>query len=515
MGSKGSRPLEPFFELSHFQLHVPSIRLLNQRFCRQNYVVVLGEVDLSSASAVNVGMLDTEEEDLLRVVEQSLGRKISPVRINAAEITRALNLGFEATTVAEEDDHFKLSLRPVQKVSFDPDNSVDQILKETLGRAITLGASDVHIEAYENDIDVRYRVDGILHQMATPISTDNAAHLVSRLKVLSNLDISERRRAQDGRVFASFDIEGKKRPIDFRLSILPGHFGEDVVLRILDSSKPLVGLEKLGFASDVRQTFQELIENPEGMLLVTGPTGSGKTTTLYSALDLINTDRNKVLTVEDPIEYVFDKTNQKQVSSQMSFADYARAFMRQDPDIMMIGEIRDEETADTAIRAAQTGHLVLSTLHANDSISTVSRLMTLQISRNMIADTVLGVLSQRLVRKICSNCKEVVTPDDFANALFEKMGSSFELHRGAGCEKCLETGYKGRLGLFELFAMTPGISHMIVDGVPAHALREQARADGMRTLFGDGLGKVRVGVTTFEELRRVVPYRIIQEVLGS
>ena len=515
MDSRESRPLEPFFELSHFQLHGPSIRLLNQRFCRQNFVVVLERVDISSASAVKVGMLDTDEEDLVRVVEQSLGRKITPIRINAAEITRALNIGFQGATQAEDDDHLKLSLRSVQKVSFDPENSADEILKETLGRAITLGASDIHIEAYENDIDVRYRVDGILHQMATPISSDNAAHVVSRLKILSNLDISERRRAQDGRVFASFEVDGKQRPIDFRLSILPGHFGEDVVLRILDSSKPLVGLEKLGFASDVRETFQELIENPEGMLLVTGPTRRGKTTTLYSALDLINTDRNKVLTVEDPIEYVFDKTNQKQVSSQMSFADYARAFMRQDPDIMMIGEIRDEETADTAIRAAQTGHLVLSTLHANDSISTVSRLMTLQISRNMISDTLLGVLSQRLVRRICSNCKEVESPDEFANKIFESTGSHFELHRGAGCEKCLNTGYKGRMGLFELFAMTPNISHMIVDGVPAHALREQARADGMRTLFGDGLGKVRVGVTTLDELRRVVPYRIIQESLSS
>ena len=260
-----------------------------------------------------------------------------------------------------------------------------------------IGASDIHFESYEDDIDVRVRVDGILHHLNTALSRENIAPLVSRLKILAGLDIAERRVAQDGRVNAVLEEGAKKRNIDFRVSIVPGPFGEDAVLRILDSAKPLLGLDDLGFAREELARLESLITNPEGMLLVTGPTGSGKTTTLYAAINQINTINNKILTVEDPIEYLFPKVNQKQVSDQMGFAAYARSFMRQNPDIILIGEIRDEETAQAALRAAQTGHLVLSTLHTGDAVRTVSRLRTLGLD-----STSLQARSSGRSRSACS-----------------------------------------------------------------------------------------------------------------
>jgi type II secretory ATPase GspE/PulE/Tfp pilus assembly ATPase PilB-like protein len=339
--------------------------------------------------------------------------------------------------------------------------------------------------------------------------------VVNRLKVLAGLDLAERFRAQDGRVRAVYQEPLKEeRVVDFRLSIVPGPFGEDAVLRLLDSAAPVLGLDRLGLAPDVLAPFERMITNPEGMILVTGPTGSGKTTTLYAAIGHINTPENKILTVEDPIEYHFPKTNQKQVSAHMGFADYARAFMRQNPDVILIGEIRDEETASAALRAAQTGHLVLSTLHTTDSVRTVSRLRTLGVDPDLIAGTLLGAVSQRLVRRLCPHCRQEAPADERETARLRLAPGDGPFFRAPGCDACGGRGYKGRIGVYELFAMDADLADMASEGAPVHRLREAALAKGMKTLLDDALAKARAGITSLAEVLRTVPYRIVEEDRG-
>ncbi|MFC1812494.1 GspE/PulE family protein [Thermodesulfobacteriota bacterium] len=500
---------ECFTELDHFAIDEGSVRLLNYKFCMQNCVVVLDVVDPDGQDSVTIGVLDPEEAKLVDQIEKILSRPIKPVRLSEYEIKKAIKIGYAKYETHHEK--LKLALQPIQKISFDPDLSVAHQIDEILGRAISLKASDVHIECYEDDVDVRFRIDGILHQVNTPIQKDNVASVVSRLKILSDLDISEKRAAQDGRVCATFEIGKEVRPIDFRLSVLPGPFGEDAVLRILDSEKPAIGLDELGLPKYILTQFREMIKNPEGMILVTGPTGSGKTTTLYSGLQEVKSVKVKILTVEDPIEYIIPKVNQKQVGPRMNFADYARSFLRQDPDIMMIGEIRDEETADVALRAAQTGHLVLGTLHTNDSVGTISRLKVLGLNASLIADSLLCALSQRLVRRICNKCKTKTEPDNLAKATFKRLGHSFRLFNGEGCEECHRTGYRGRVGIYEFFFNSQEIADMISADVLGHKIRQFAKARGMRSLFDDALNKIKAGITTFSELQRTVPYEIINE----
>lgn len=500
-----------FYELSQFTVDRKSVRLLAYEFCMQNFVVVLDVVDPEISKPVTVGMFYPKETNLIRQIEKILQRPVKPIRLNTYEIKKAIDIGYGY--YENRSESLKLALLPTQELSFDPDLSAVERINQILGRAITLKASDVHIECYEDDVDVRFRIDGILHQVNTPIHKDNIANIISRLKILSDLDISEKRAAQDGRIYATFGIDKKARPIDFRLSVLPGPFGEDAVLRVLDSEKPSIGLEELGFSEQILGQFQALIKNPEGMILVTGPTGCGKTTTLYSGLQEVKSDQLKILTVEDPIEYVIPKVNQKQVGARMNFADYARAFLRQDPDIMLIGEIRDEETADVALRAAQTGHLVLGTLHTNDSVGTVSRLKVLGINPPLLSDSLLCSLSQRLVRKICRNCKAEAKQDNFSKEVFRRLKDSFPLFQGQGCEKCNRTGYSGRTGVYELFVNHQEIADMISSDAPDHKIRQFARKRGMSSMFDDALSKIKSGITTFAELRRTLPYQIINEPL--
>ncbi|MFL6196907.1 MAG: GspE/PulE family protein [Thermoanaerobaculia bacterium] len=499
----------PFTELGQFEVDGRSVRLLDYDFCVRNDVVVLGKVDPRGKEAVVVGLLSPGRRSLVAQVEEALGRPVQPVRLNAWEVRRALEEGYGAGGVPERDR--VLALGPVRDFSFERDGEVPRLLDEILGRAVQLGASDVHIETYQEDVDVRFRVDGVLRQVATPLSVANVPGLIARLKVLAGLDIAERRRAQDGRVQAVYKDAGRERGIDFRLSVVPGPFGEDAVLRILDSAAPLP-LEKLGLGDEAFATLERLIANPEGMILVTGPTGSGKTTTLYAAIHRINSPGNKILTVEDPIEYHFAKTNQKQVSGQMGFADYARAFMRQNPDVILIGEIRDEDTASAAVRAAQTGHLVLSTLHTNDAVSTVSRLLTLGVPQGLIAACLLGAVSQRLVRRLCPQCKIEAAPDERQARrlrLSAADGPFFRPEPKPGCEVCAGAGYKGREGIYELFVLDAELADRIAEGAPVHRIRAAAVEKGMRSLLDNGLDKARQGITSLEELLRTVPYRIL------
>ncbi len=511
MLEQGAGASPEFSELGQYEIDGRSVRRLKYEYCLRNEVVVLGRIDPDGKEPVVVGMLFPARRSLVAEVEAALCQPVRPVRLNSWEIQRALAEGYGTGEV--ERDRAELVLGPVGDFSFESDEDVPRLLNEILGRAVQLGASDVHIETYEQDVDVRFRVDGVLHQVATPFSIANVQAVITRLKVISCLDIAERRRAQDGRVRAVYKPGGaaREREVDFRLSVVPGPFGEDAVLRILDSASPLP-LEKLGLGETALSLFSRLIANPEGMILVTGPTGSGKTTTLYAAIHQINTPANKILTVEDPIEYHFPKTNQKQVSSQMGFADYARAFMRHNPDVILIGEVRDEDTASAAIRAAQTGHLVLSTLHTNDAVSTVSRLRTLGIDPGLIAACLLGSLAQRLVRRLCPKCR-VEAPADDREArrlgLDPADGPFFRASPKPDCEICAGAGYKGRLGIYELFVMDGELADLIADGTPVHRLRAAAREKGMQSLLDNALEKARAGTTSLEEILRTVPYRIL------
>lgn len=370
--------------------------------------------------------------------------------------------------------------------------------------AIKAGASDIHIEPYENSLRVRYRVDGVMHTtMSLPTKIKNA--LTSRIKIMSKLDIAERRLPQDGRIKLKL---GRNREIDFRVSTLPTLFGEKTVLRILDKSNLQIDLTKLGFEKKQLDDFMDAIEKPYGMVLVTGPTGSGKTTTLYSALNHLNKPGINIMTAEDPVEYNFMGINQVQVREEigLTFASALRSFLRQDPDIIMVGEIRDFETAEIAVKAALTGHLVLSTLHTNDAPSTVSRLLNMGIEPFLVSSSVILILAQRLSRKICSQCKEEekLSPHALIKVGFsEEEANSIKCYRGKGCSACNNTGYKGRIALYEVMPISDEIRELILEGASANEIKKTAIRLGMKTLRMSGLTKVKEGITSIEEVLRV------------
>ncbi len=379
---------------------------------------------------------------------------------------------------------------------------VNVILVESLRR----GASDIHIEPYEREFRVRFRIDGILYNiMNPPLKLRDA--LISRLKIMAKLDISEKRLPQDGRIKIKLRFEGKSRELDFRVSSLPTLFGEKVVLRLLDKEKLMLDMTKLGFEVSSLEKFKRNIEKPYGMCLVTGPTGSGKTNTLYSALQSLNTPETNIMTAEDPVEFNLAGINQVQIKDQigLNFAAALRSFLRQDPNIILVGEIRDFETAEIAVKASLTGHMVLSTLHTNDAPSTVSRLMNMGIEPFLVATSVNLIQAQRLIRRICASCKEEfpAPPQALIEVGFgEEESQTLKLYKGKGCEKCNGTGYKGRVGLYEVMEMTDALRELVLVGASNIELRKQAIEEGMITLRGSGLEKVRQGITTVEEVVR-------------
>ncbi|RMG01097.1 MAG: type IV-A pilus assembly ATPase PilB [Nitrospirae bacterium] len=370
--------------------------------------------------------------------------------------------------------------------------------------AIKQSASDIHIEPYENALRVRYRIDGVLYNvMNLPVKIKNA--LTSRIKIMSKLDIAERRLPQDGRIKLKF---GRKREIDFRVSTLPCLFGEKTVLRILDKSNLQIDMTKLGFEQDQLKDFMEAIEKPYGMVLVTGPTGSGKTTTLYSALNHLNKPGINIMTAEDPVEYNFHGINQVQMKEEigLTFAAALRSFLRQDPDIIMVGEIRDFETAEIAVKAALTGHLVLSTLHTNDAPSTITRMLNMGIEPFLVSSSVILILAQRLARKICTHCKVEDTPPEPALlklGFTEEEVKDIKVFKGKGCPVCNNSGYKGRVALYEVMPIKDEIKELILEGASAQELKKLAIRLGMKTLRRSGLNKVKEGITSIEEVLRV------------
>jgi len=422
-------------------------------------------------------------------------------------VTKALE---ETASIVDDDVELLEEIEQIDVASLEKQGGeapVIRLVNLMLMSAIQKGASDIHIEPYEKEFRVRYRIDGILYNvMAPPMKFRDA--ITSRIKIMAKLDIAEKRLPQDGRIKIRFaDPEGATKEIDFRVSCLPTLFGEKIVLRLLDKSKLMLDMTKLGFESDSLRKLEVAISKPWGMVLVTGPTGSGKTNTLYSSIAKINTSETNIMTAEDPVEFNLVGVNQVQVRENigLNFAAALRSFLRQDPNIILVGEIRDFETAEIAVKASLTGHLVLSTLHTNDAPSTISRLMNMGIEPFLVASSVNLICAQRLVRRVCAACKEdhPHAPQALAEAGFtpDEAGAVVP-KKGKGCEKCNQTGYKGRVGLYEVMEITEQLRELILVGASALELRKKAVEEGMITLRRSGLQKVMDGVTTIEEVAR-------------
>ncbi len=383
---------------------------------------------------------------------------------------------------------------------------VIKLVNVILMSAISKGASDIHVEPYEKEYRVRYRVDGILYNVMSP-SLKMRDAITSRIKIMAKLDIAEKRLPQDGRIKIRFSDNGVQRDIDFRVSVLPTLFGEKIVMRLLDRTKLMLDMTRLGFEPESLVKLETQIQKPWGMVLVTGPTGSGKTNTLYSSISRINTPETNIMTAEDPVEFNLVGVNQVQVREAigLNFAAALRSFLRQDPNIILVGEIRDFETAEIAVKAALTGHLVLSTLHTNDAPSTINRLMNMGIEPFLVASSLNLVCAQRLVRRICTACKidDPVPPPALVNIGFTpELAETVVPKKGKGCEKCNRTGYKGRVGLYEVMDITEELRELILVGASSLELRRKAIEEGMITLRGSGLRKITDGVTTLEEVVR-------------
>ncbi len=435
------------------------------------------------------------------------GVKADGERLSESDLNVSLDkFKFEAVEPGEEfevvEDNEEIDLASLAQAS--EDAPVVRLVNVLLVDSLRRGASDIHVEPYEKDFRIRFRIDGVLYDVMHPPMKMRDA-LLSRLKIMSKLDISEKRLPQDGRIKIKVKIDNRSRELDFRVSTLPTLFGEKIVLRLLDKDKLMLDMTKLGFEQQSLELFKRNIAKPYGMVLVTGPTGSGKTNTLYSALQALNTPETNIMTAEDPVEFNLPGINQVQMKEQigLNFAAALRSFLRQDPNIVLVGEIRDFETAEIAIKAALTGHLVLSTLHTNDAPSTISRMVNMGIEPFLVATSVNIIQAQRLIRRVCKDCKEEVHVP--VEGLIEIGFSAEEApeiksYKGKGCQTCNGTGYKGRVGLYEVMEITDELRELIIIGASAIELRKKAIECGMITLRQSGLYKLREGMTTIEEV---------------
>ena len=501
----------PFVSLKDFPQQAIMLENLSEKFMREYRFVPLSFND----NVLTIALSDPYDVYACDAVRMATGYEVEIKLAREEEILDAVGKLFNADTTSMGRIIEDIGKDDKEELSIDDEGDVDhlkdlaseapviRLVNLLITRAIELRASDIHLEPFEGDFTVRYRIDGVLHDVEAPPKRLQAA-VISRIKIMAKLNIAERRLPQDGRI--KLRVLGKE--IDFRVSTLPTMFGESVVLRILDRESVILDLEKLGFPDYDLAKFRDLINRPYGIILVTGPTGSGKTTTLYAALSEINSPEKKIITVEDPIEYQLGGVNQVQVKSSigLSFANVLRSILRQDPDIIMIGEIRDAETAEIAIHAALTGHLVFSTLHTNDAAGAVTRLLEMGMENYLISSSLLGIMAQRLVRVICTDCKETYTPEI---GVMEELGVSqsevneLTIFKGAGCEKCANTGFRGRRGIYELLLINDEIRELILAKAASNIIKEKGRAHGMKTLREAGWHKVRAGISTVSEVLRV------------
>ncbi len=481
---------------------------VSARFLRDSRALPLTEDEHELALA----MADPTDTYTMNAFEMVTGRKVRPLVAIPSELDAALErlygagksaLGQILGDVEQRDDiGFDADIQQLKDLASEA--PVIRLVSLIITNALEMRASDIHFEPFENRLIVRYRIDGVLHEVESPPRRLSAA-VISRIKIMAMLDIAERRLPQDGRI--RLRVQGKE--IDLRVSTVPTMHGESVVMRILDKGGVALDFKRLGFEDDTLKGFLDVLMEPHGILLVTGPTGSGKTTTLYTALDRLNKPDVKILTVEDPVEYQMPGINQIQVKPQidLTFANALRSIVRQDPDVIMIGEIRDLETAQIAVQSALTGHLVLSTVHTNDAASTVNRLLDMGVEDYLLTSTVIGILAQRLVRTLCPDCKEAYTalPEVVDELGLRKFSSKSEvtLYHAKGCKECGTTGFIGRVSIMEMLPMSDHLRTQVMRHATSTELRAEAIKEGMVTMYEDGMKKAMKGVTTFEEVLRV------------
>ena len=477
----------------------PLVEEMPKVFLLTNRVLPLKTYD----GMLDVALADPQDSLLLETIASATNKQVQVFAGCEKDILASLQTLYEGDVKEEEEDATASSIEIMEDVEHLRDMAseapVIRLVNSALTKAIEIGASDVHLEAFERHARLRYRVDGVLRELAPPPREMYNA-IISRIKILAKLNIAEKRLPQDGRI--RMKVAGKE--IDLRVSIIPMSHGEGVVMRILDRTAVMLDLEKLGFGQEFLVKFRHIINRPEGMLLVTGPTGSGKTTTLYAVLKEVLSPEVKIVTVEDPVEYSMEGVNQIQVNPQinLTFASGLRSILRHDPDIILIGEIRDRETASIAIQSALTGHLVFSTLHTNDSASAFTRLMDMGMEDYLISSCLIGVLAQRLVRKICGKCREAYIPqEDVRKTAGLKEGEP--LYRSKGCDDCNNTGFKGRKCIAEFLYVDEAIRRLVLAHKDSGEIMREAVKRGTKTLYEDGLDSVRKGETTLDELLRV------------
>jgi len=497
----------PYVDLSQYDIDLATANLIDEETARKYKIIPLFEIE----DVVTVAMADPLNVFAIENLRGLTNKSVEPVLASEESILSAIDSfwgvksqigGFIEELKSSDDEFTSVARKLEEEVESElVDKPIIKLVNSIIEEAVDSGASDIHIEPYENSVRVRFRIDGVLTEIS---KLDYRYHspIVTRFKVMTKMDIGQKRVPQDGRIH----IKVKGRKIDLRVSTYPVVYGEKVVLRILDLSRVHVSLDSIGFEPSVLSTYRKLIRSSHGIILVTGPTGSGKTTTLYATLNEINENNLNITTIEDPVEYEVKGINQGEVDEKagVTFASALRSILRQDPDVILVGEIRDAETAELAIRAALTGHLVFSTLHTTSSAGAVSRLIDMGIEPFLLASTIKGIVGQRLVRVICNNCKTEYSAEleELSSIGIEDMGVKV-LFRGTGCNECRGSGYRGRMGIFELLVPDTEIRKLIVERVPDGVIHEAAVRKGMITIRQDGINKVLKGLTTINEVLRV------------
>ncbi|GAB4258329.1 type II secretion system ATPase GspE [Thermincola ferriacetica] len=497
----------PKVDLFHTALDPETVRSVPEQLARRYQAVAVKKegrrLTVAMADPINIFAIDD--------LKLATGCEIVPCLALEDDIMKVINQYYGLENIDEAFENVEVGATQEYREIYDIDEvdeglvddaPIVRVVNSIISQAIKARASDIHIEPQEKGLRVRYRIDGVLQEVMSPPKHVQAS-IISRLKIMAQLDIAERRIPQDGRI----EIAVNNRPIDLRISTLPTIFGEKAVIRILDKGNFLVGIDQLGFLPDTKDRFRKLIRQSYGMILVTGPTGCGKTTTLYSALSELNSVDKNIITVEDPVEYRLPGINQVQINPKagLTFANGLRSILRQDPNIIMVGEIRDLETADIAIRAALTGHLVLSTMHTNDAAGALTRLIDMGVEPFLVASAVIGVVAQRLVRTVCPNCREsyqvpAAAPERLALQIPDE--EALVLYRGRGCGQCNNTGYHGRLAIHEIMEVTPKIRELVNKKASSDIIKDAAVGQGMRTLMEAGRAKVLSGGTTWQEVLR-------------
>ncbi len=499
---EGTVNKKDFFELLSYQLKIPLIdldyykidseviELVSEKIARKHKVLPLFKIE----NTINLAVSDPLDPDPINAVQIETGLNIDPIISTKTDIENAIDMHYGISSFVDSD--IQSDQTDISEL-FD-ESKIVELVNGILDQSNKYKSSDIHIEAREKDVRLRFRIDGKLQDFQK-LPRDIFPALVSRIKIMSNMDIAETRRPQDGRILYNSSL-GR---VDLRVSTYPTLYGEKIVLRLLKTTDEILTLKQLGFTDEISTQFSKLLTGAEGIILVSGPTGSGKTTTLYSTLNILEKPDVNIVTIEDPIEYDMDNVNQAQVNSKagITFASALRTILRQDPDIIMVGEIRDEDTVELAIRAALTGHLVFSTIHTNDAASGFTRLLNWDIEPFLITSTVQGILAQRLVRRICKDCIEPyeITEQDMLLAGLDPS-TNIEGFHGKGCLSCRNTGYRGRVAVIELLVMDETISELILSNAPGYIIRQTAVSNGMITMMDDGIAKVRKGETTFYEL---------------